>query len=115
MKHPHFVKHTRTAINTELSTRKSETNTKGLQIFDETLKGMQYEKDPVALSVIQKFGGVDGFKAQVKSICAKALKDEQEAYNTGNIMRKQINGVADKQTYNDLISTLMGMYSQALS
>ncbi len=84
-------------------------------IFDETLKGMQYEKDPVALSVVQKFGGVDGFKAQVKSICVKALKDEQEAYNTGNIMRKELNGVADKQTYNDLISTLMGMYSQALS
>jgi hypothetical protein len=76
---------------------------------------MQYEKDPVALSVVQKFGGVDGFKAQVKLICVKALKDEQEAYNTGNIMRKELNGVADKQTYNDLISTLMGMYSQALS
>lgn len=84
-------------------------------IFDETLKGMQYEKDPNALATIQKYGGMEAFKSQIKSICAKSLKDEQEAYNAGNIMRKEINGVAGKQTYNDLISTLMGMYSQALS
>ena len=84
-------------------------------IFDETLKGMQYEKDPNALATIQKYGGMEAFKAQIKSICAKSLKDEQEAYNAGNIMRKEMNGVAGKQTYNDLISTLMGMYSQALS
>ncbi|MBR6722456.1 hypothetical protein IKL64_03275 [bacterium] len=84
-------------------------------IFDETLKGMQYEKDPNALATIQKYGGMEAFKSQIKSICAKSLKDEQEAYNAGNIMRKEMNGVADKQTYNDLISTLMGMYSQALS
>ena len=84
-------------------------------IFDETLKGMQYEKDPNALATIQKYGGMEAFKSQIKSICAKSLKDEQEAYNAGNIMRKEMNGVAGKQTYNDLISTLMGMYSQALS
>ncbi len=84
-------------------------------IFEETLKGMQYEKDPNALATIQKYGGMEKFKAQIKSICVKSLKDEQEAYNAGNIMRKEMNGVADKQTYNDLISTLMGMYSQALS
>ena len=48
MKHPHFVKHTRTAINTELSTRKSETNTKGLQIFDETLKEISLNEIPKA-------------------------------------------------------------------
>lgn len=84
-------------------------------IFEETLKGMQYEKDPNALATIQKYGGMEAFKSQIKSICAKSLKDEQEAYNAGNIMRKEMNGVAGKQTYNDLISTLMGMYSQALS
>ena len=56
-------------------------------IFDETLKGMQYEKDPNALATIQKYGGMEAFKSQIKSICVKALKDEQEAYNTGNIMR----------------------------
>ena len=84
-------------------------------IFDETLKGMQYEKDPNALATIQKYGGMEGFKSQIKAICVKSLKDEQEAYNAGNIMRKEMNGVAGKQTYNDLISTLMGMYSQALS
>ena len=84
-------------------------------IFDETLKGMQYEKDPNALATIQKYGGMENFKAQIKAICVKSLKDEQEAYNAGNIMRKEVNGVAGKQTYNDLISTLMGMYSQALS
>ena len=84
-------------------------------IFDETLKMMQYEKDPNARMTIQIYGGMDEFKAKIKSICADTLKNEQEAYNAGNLMRKEINGVGDKQTYNDLISILMGMYSQALS
>lgn len=75
---------------------------------------MQYEKDPNALATIQIYGGMDGFKAKIKSICAKSLKDEQEAYNAGNLMRKELNGVSGKQTYNDLIHTLMGMYSEAL-
>lgn len=99
----------------DIATQKQTINAIFDLIFDETLKGMQYEKDPNALATIQKYGGMEAFKSQIKSICVKSLKDEQEAYNTGNIMRKEMNGVADKQTYNDLISTLMGMYSQALS
>lgn len=48
MKHPRYIKHTRTAINTELSTRKSETNNAELQILDESLREISLNEIPKA-------------------------------------------------------------------
>ena len=48
MKHPRFVKHSKIAINTELSTRKSEGNNAELKIIDETLKEITLDEIPKA-------------------------------------------------------------------
>jgi len=48
MKHPQKIKYTKTAINTELSTRKSESANTSLQIFDESLKEISLDDIPKA-------------------------------------------------------------------
>lgn len=48
MKHPQKIKFSKTAINTELSTRKSELKKAGLQIFDESLKEIDLKEIPKA-------------------------------------------------------------------
>jgi hypothetical protein len=48
MKHPQKIKYTRTAINTELSTKKSESSNTNLTILDESLKEISIDDIPKA-------------------------------------------------------------------
>ncbi len=85
------------------------------RLFESRLKQMNYEQDPYVIAIINKNGGYEKFKTLIKKVCVTCFKDEREAYNVGNIMRKDLNGINGQQTYVDVIPTLLDMYVTALS
>ncbi|MGN1154273.1 MAG: hypothetical protein ACI4S3_09610, partial [Candidatus Gastranaerophilaceae bacterium] len=100
-------------LGTDETSQKQNIN----KIFDILFDSMtqQMQGDPNLANAIEKRGSYTAFKNEIKSICAQAFQDEQEAYKAGQLMRQEINGTTGKTTNNDLIHTIMGMCADALA
>ena len=82
--------------------------------YDEILKRMNYQNDPNAISLIKKYGGYNQLKAEIKQICAKTFKMENEAYMVDSTIRKQYNNTSSQPMYYDLRHRIMNTLATAL-
>lgn len=82
-------------------------------LFDPMMEQMA-PRDPNVQSLISKHGGYEGFKSEMKRICAETFKNEQEAYRAEEIMRQELSGNAGKDTNYGVIHKIMGICAEAL-
>ncbi len=87
----------------------------GYNVFiEELMNNTQVVKDPFALGIINKCGGVEEFKEKIKEMVANTLQTEQEAYQAGNNARKTARNFQG-ENYNDVIPMVIGLAADALN
>ena len=81
--------------------------------MEDLMQKMQVENDVLAQNLIEGAGGVDKFKAKIKTMVVHTLRMEEEAYKAGSTARKAVRNFTGKD-YNDTIPQLIGLVADAL-
>ncbi len=85
-----------------------------ITFIDELMRTTQVSRDPFAMEIIDKTGGVEAFRSKIMKMTAHQLAQEQEAYKNGNNARKSARGFTGDD-YNDVIPLAVGMAAEALN
>ncbi len=85
-----------------------------ITFIDGLIRTTQVSRDPFAVEIINKNGGLEAFRSKIMEMTAHHLENEQEAYRNGNNARKTARGFTGED-YNDIISIAVGMAAEALS
>lgn len=102
-----------TKLGTDEASRKQNVNIIFDVLFDPMMEQMA-PRDPNVQSLIRKHGGYEGFKAEMKRICAETFKNEQEAYRAEEMMRQELSGNVGKDTNYGIIHKIMGICADSL-
>ena len=102
-----------TKLGTDEASRKQNVNIIFDVLFDPMMEQMA-PRDPNVQSLIRKHGGYEGFKAEMKRICAETFKNEQEAYKAEEMMRQELSGNVGKDTNYGIIHKIMGICADSL-
>lgn len=81
--------------------------------MEDLMQKMQVENDVLAQNLIEGAGGVDKFKAKIKTMVVHTLRMEEEAYKAGSTARKAARNFTGED-YNDTIPHLIGLVADAL-
>ena len=86
----------------------------GFDIYlDGLMQKMQVENDERAQEIIEKAGGLEAFKTEIRKMTAHTLRLEEEAYKAGNQARKAARNFIGND-YNDAIWKIISLTADAL-
>ena len=99
-------------IGSEPAVQKQNINEIFNMIFDD-IAG-KFHGNPDMRTCLDNYGGYEGFRGEIKRICADSFKQEVEAYKAEQMLRQELTGTVGTTTNYDFIHTIMGILSDSL-